>query len=143
METGVRVEGELRRGDRFEQVLQRYAGRAFPPQPVRLALQTGAVAQQLAQAHPVQPGPGQVVGERVVQAEPALVAQAEHERRGQGLGDGTDPVLGVPARHRVLPGRADVHDLPAAHDGGDHGRGPPAQLGTRDDLVDLTDGLQG
>jgi hypothetical protein len=139
VEPGVRIERELGRGHRLEQVLQGYAGGAFPPRSVRLALQARAVAQQLAQPHPAQAGLRQVLGDRVVKAKAALVAQAEHGGGGERLGDRADTELAVAAVHRVLSGGADVGDLAAADDRRDHGRRTALNLGAGDDLVDLAD----
>lgn len=100
------------------------------------------MAEQLAQRDAVAAGhAGEVSGDRVVEAELALVLQQQHRRGGELLGDGRDligqPRVGGTAAFALLAIGLGQHDPPPAHDrdlgGGD------ARVGQRiaDDLVDL------
>ncbi len=117
---------------------------SLPPVAVGLPAQPADVGRQPAQrqgTHP--PGDFRQVGrDRVIQAEPALVAQPEQDSRGQGLGDRSDPELGVPVGRRVLAGPGDVGQRAVPDHARDQRRGASGELGTGDDLVHPADGRQ-
>jgi hypothetical protein len=100
------------------------ADTALPPRPRRLGRQTTRVRQQLRDRQVPEGRPRHVLVERVVQVQPALVAQPHHQHRDERLGDRPDAVLRVGRRcgaADVAPAAGPQH-VAAAHDGGDQRR---------------------
>jgi hypothetical protein len=93
------------------------AGVAFPPRPVRFALQPGDVPEQLAQGDTTDRGARQMPVEQVVEGEETLVTQLHHQRRGDRLGDRAEPVLGLRVRPWLLAGTGEVQDRTVADEG--------------------------
>jgi hypothetical protein len=110
------------------QLLERAARRALPPAAGALSGGAGDVREQLPDGAAAQRRPGHVPVQRIVEVQPALVAQPQHRDRGHRLADRAQPVLDVGVRlgHRPAPGRP---RQPAVPDhAGDQARRPPVPL---------------
>lgn len=88
------------------------AGRPLPPGGGCFGAQPRAVAQQLKDGRPARPCAGEVLLQRIVQVDQALVPQPQNQNGRERLGDRTDPVLRIgvgsmplDARTRPTPGR--------------------------------------
>ena len=79
MEPPGRAEDDVVRAE--VQVGQRAAGHALPPAAGALRRGAGEVGEQLPDGAVAERRAGQVPVERVVEVQPALVAQPHHERR--------------------------------------------------------------
>src|SRR6185436_21179197 len=98
-----------------------------------LALEAGRVREHPAQRGRAVRSLGQVLRERVVEVELALVSELEDRSGGESLRDRGDRVLGVGRRVDALldvgeAGRLAPGELLAAEDGGTDARQPPHAL---------------
>ncbi len=101
------------------ELVERAARRALPPAARALRDGAGEVRQQLPDGAVAQRRARQVLLQRVVERQPALVAQSHHDGRGNRLADRPEPVLhvGVRLRHVAAPGRPG--EPAVAHHAGD------------------------
>ncbi len=100
------------------------AGSALPPPAGRLGGEPSGVREQLGDGDVADRGRGDVLGQRIVEVEQALVAQPHHQHGDHGLGDRADAVLGGGGGGGALgfaPGAEPDRLAVAQHHGGQRG----------------------
>jgi hypothetical protein len=101
------------------EVLQRAARRPFPPAAGALRRDSGQVREQLPDGAVPERGAREMRVQRVVEVQPALVAQPHHGDGGDGLADRPEPVLHVGVRLGHLAPAGRPGQPAVAHDPGD------------------------